>query len=322
MTVNEIITNTIINKLKDAEKSGKTYYWVKPFSIGSPEKAYSYDNSVAYTGINRLLLDADEYLTFNKISELSLNSEKPYKIRTGAKANIVIYYNTTALKDKETGELILDEDTGKPIVKGFLRYYKVFSRQDVIDDEGNNLPSKFNFKHYNHDDINKQMKTSLNRFHKLINHYCKKYNIHVEIINDGTEAYFMPTKNTIRFPNIENFKSLYEYMHTIAHEIIHSTMIPLERQTSNERELKKIIESYSKEELVAEIGAEMILQNLKIPDDRQFKENSIAYLQGWTNYLQDKPKQLISAAAQAETASDFVLNIEQKINKIKEVEER
>ena len=32
MNVCEIVTNNILERLKEAEETGKTFYWVKPFS--------------------------------------------------------------------------------------------------------------------------------------------------------------------------------------------------------------------------------------------------------------------------------------------------
>ena len=320
MNVNQIVANKIIEKLKDSEANGTTYYWVKPFAEGSPKRAYSYDTSIAYTGVNRLLLDADEYLTYNKILEFNKQNNTDYHIRKGAQTNIVVYYNTVILKD-DKGEPIIDELTNKPAERGFLKYYRVFSRQDIVNKDGENLESKFDFKHYTHEEITEQMRTSLDDFHQMINAYCKNQKIDVEIISDGTEAYFAPERNLIRFPKIDNFKSLYEYMHTIAHELIHSTMLPLGRKNAEIRDTKTAVKNYSKEELVAEIGAEMLLQNLCIPDDREYRENSLAYLQGWSKYLEDKPNEIVSACAKAETACNYIFDYLKEIEKTALIDE-
>lgn len=305
MHVNQIITNRIIDKLAEAEQTGTTYYWVRPFAQGSPNIPYSYAGSVPYHGINRILLDSDEYLTYKKMLEISSAEQKRYSLRKGAKANIAVYFNTIVETDAETGEPLCDGD-GKPVVRGFVKYYKVFSRQDVVDENGVNLPSKFNFERYSHEEMSAQIKQTVDLFHRLINYYCKKYGIKVEVAYDGTRAFFQPSVNRIRFPHISGFSSVYEYMGTIAHELIHSTMIPLKRNLSANVENYKA--EYSKEELVAEIGAEMLLQNLCVPDDREHKENSIAYLQGWSKFLEDRPNELISAAAKAENACQLILD--------------
>lgn len=62
--VSQIITETVLKRMEEAEKNGEVFYWVKPFSEGSPNKPYSYDTGIPYRGINRILLDNDEFLTF------------------------------------------------------------------------------------------------------------------------------------------------------------------------------------------------------------------------------------------------------------------
>lgn len=73
--------------------------------------------------------------------------------------------------------------------------------------------------------------------------------------------------------------------------------------------------SYSKEELVAEIGAEMIIQNLGIPDDSIHKTNTITYIQSWISHLDNNPNEIVSAASKAEKACDFVLEYARDLEK-------
>ena len=88
--VSQIITETVLKRMEEAEKNGEVFYWVKPFSEGSPNKPYSYDTEIPYRGINRILLDNDEFLTFAKVQEMNKKKDAvQYHIRKGAKANIV-----------------------------------------------------------------------------------------------------------------------------------------------------------------------------------------------------------------------------------------
>ena len=143
-SVARIITDTILKRMDNAEKNGEVFRWVKPFAEGAPDKAYSYDTQLPYRGINRILLENNEYLTFNKVQEMNQKKDATeYQIRKGAKGNIVCYYNTRSVLDEETGEPKLDKN-GNEIKKGFLKYYHVYSREDVIrKDNGENLPSRF-----------------------------------------------------------------------------------------------------------------------------------------------------------------------------------
>ena len=62
-TVAEIVTNTIIKKLESG-----VIPWYKPWAGG---EAVNYITQKPYRGINRLLLDSGEYLTFKQIQDLN-----------------------------------------------------------------------------------------------------------------------------------------------------------------------------------------------------------------------------------------------------------
>ncbi len=59
--VAKIITESILKKMEDAEQNGEVFRWVKPWNSGL-DRAYSYDTLMPYRGVNRLLLDNNEYL--------------------------------------------------------------------------------------------------------------------------------------------------------------------------------------------------------------------------------------------------------------------
>lgn len=308
--VAQIITDHILERMMDAEKSGTVFRWVKPFAEGAPDRAYSYENSVPYHGINRLLLENNEYLTFNKVQELNQKKDAPqYQIRKGAKGHMVCFFSTTPVLDETTGEAIIDEATGKELTRGYLKYYRVFSREDIVcKDTGENLPSKFDFKHYSHEEMTEHMKDALNRFNRLFIYFCKKYNIEIQTIRDGTQAYFSRDMK-IRVPAIENFSSLYSWVHTLSHELAHSTGVLLGRFADEKPEsMEQIQQDYSKEELIAEISAEMLCNELHIPDDSEMPDNTVAYIQSWSSYLKDRPNEIISAAAKAETACSLIMD--------------
>jgi antirestriction protein ArdC len=64
---------------------------------------------------------------------------------------------------------------------------------------------------------------------------------------------------------------------------------------------------YSKEELVAECGAAFLCGHAGI--EQKVLENSAAYVRGWLKALKNDKKMLVMAAAQAQKASDYILNI-------------
>jgi antirestriction protein ArdC len=294
--------------MEDAENLGTSFRWVKPWNSGL-DRAYSYDTQIPYKGVNRLLLENDEYLTFNKMQEINQQKGTPeYQIRKGARSNIVCYYNITPIKDEQTGEPMIDEYTGKELKRGFLKYYRVFSKGDIVrKDNGESLPSKFNFEHFSHEDATEQMQQALDRFNRLFNYYCKKNGIEVQVVQDGTQAYFSHNMK-IRVPDISNFNSIYNWVHTVAHEMAHSTGMFLGRFKDQEpKAIEEAKKSYSKEELAAEITAEMLCSVLHIPDDSETPDNAVAYIHSWSSYLKDRPNEIVSAAAKAESACEMIM---------------
>ena len=306
--VAKIITDAILKKMEDAENLGTSFRWVKPWNSGLA-RAYSYDTQIPYKGVNRLLLENDEYLTFNKMQEINQQKGTPeYQIRKGARSNIVCYYNITPIKDEQTGEPMIDEYTGKELKRGFLKYYRVFSKGDIVrKDNGESLPSKFNFEHFSHEEATEQMKDALDRFNRLFNYYCEKNGIEVQVVQDGTQAYFSHNMK-IRVPDISNFNSIYNWVHTVAHEMAHSTGMFLGRFKDQEpKAIEEAMKSYSKEELVAEITAEMLCSELHIPDDSETPDNAVAYIHSWSSYLKDRPNEIVSAAAKADSACEMIM---------------
>ena len=67
-------------------------------------------------------------------------------------------------------------------------------------------------------------------------------------------------------------------------------------------------ERYSKEELVAELGASFLSNEAGILDQVRF-DNSAAYLHSWTQKLTDDPSLIVSAASQAQKGADWVKGI-------------
>ena len=66
-------------------------------------------------------------------------------------------------------------------------------------------------------------------------------------------------------------------------------------------------ETYSKEELVAEIGSATILNILGIETSKTFR-NSAAYLQSWLRVLKNDNRFIVSASSRAEKAVNYIMN--------------
>ena len=132
-----------------------------------------------------------------------------------------------------------------------------------------------------------------------------------EVINfneqASNEAYYSPSRDTVVVPMKEQYQHINEYYSTTFHELVHSTG---HKNRLNRLETTAVAsfgsETYSKEELVAEIGSATILSALEIETKRTFT-NSVAYIQNWLNVLKNDNHFIISASSQAEKAVDYIL---------------
>ena len=122
----------------------------------------------------------------------------------------------------------------------------------------------------------------------------------------SNQAFYSPTLDYIQVPCKEQYKNVEEFYSTLFHEMVHST--------GHMRRLNRIeagartgfgSETYSKEELVAEIGAAMTLNRLGIETEKTFK-NSSAYIQNWLQVLKNDNKFVVSAASRAEKAVRYI----------------
>lgn len=126
-----------------------------------------------------------------------------------------------------------------------------------------------------------------------------------EIRTNGTEAYYELIKDYVVVPNINTFANVDEYYSTLFHELAHSTgsIKRLARHKEASQQMER--ESYSKEELTAELSACFTLNELGLSNDDNVR-NSSAYLSGWISKLKEEPSMLMSAMGKASDATDWV----------------
>jgi antirestriction protein ArdC len=102
------------------------------------------------------------------------------------------------------------------------------------------------------------------------------------------------------------FNSTEEYYSTLFHELTHSTGHASRVGREGIEQLNTFgSESYSREELIAEMGAAMLSGISGI--ETKTLENSAAYLQSWITRLRGDSRLVISAASAAQKAADYIL---------------
>ena len=101
------------------------------------------------------------------------------------------------------------------------------------------------------------------------------------------------------------FGSAEEYYSTLFHELTHSTGHPSRIRREGIEKLNTFgSESYSKEELIAEMGAAMLAGVTGI--ERKTLANSAAYLKSWIDVLKSDVRMVVFAASQAQKAADYI----------------
>lgn len=303
MNVYEIITQKILDKLEEAKTLNKPFHWIRPWS-GGPPFAVSYTTGKAYRGINRMILEPGEYMTFNALQDYRKTQPEDASIfvKQGSHKKPIFYYGTFDKKD-ENGNPVLDE-FGKQEKGRFLRFYQAFNIEDICGV-------------HSHYPAVKTYKTSTKQtklLDKYIDAYAKAISLTIDIVDDGSNCFYSPSNHMVRVPAKEGFKSTYAYYSSLLHEIIHSTAKSVGRYVGKTFGT----DPYCREELVAQIGSQMLLSRFQIAfDDSEFT-NDVAYIDGWSSRLKESKQEIAKAAAQAEKAMQFFLDTaEDKMKKKK-----
>jgi antirestriction protein ArdC len=277
----ESITARFIEQLKRG-----TVPWQKPW-FGVQNIA----SRKPYRGVNSLLLGSTDYqspfwMSFRQALDLGGN------VKRGEKSTPVIYYKI--LEKRDAAGNIVVRANGKPARVPFVRWANVFNLDQT---EGIAAPA-----------ITANQGMPPRERAAAIVENARLCPIH----HAGFAAFYSPTDDVIRIPAPSTFHSQEDYFHTVYHELTHasghSTRLDREGVTQQARFGS---EKYSKEELTAELGAAFLSNEAGILDSVRF-ENSAAYLGSWIKKLENDPKLIVSAASQAQKASDFIMGIEHK----------
>ena len=250
--------------------------WEKPWIARGG--AISHATGKRYSLLNQMLLGrAGEFLTYKQVQQ------EGGRVRKGEKASMVVFWKFIEQEDEETHE--------KKQVP-FLRYYNVFHIDQCEGLKAKHQPELPNTA--NADEAAES----------IIAAYIQKSGVRV-IHEHGDRAYYQPSTDRVVLPSIEQFAETAEYYSTAFHELTHST-----GHTSRLNRLEKTAffgtEAYSKEELIAEIGAATLVNYAGLETSNSFR-NSAAYVQNWLKVLSDDKRFIVSAAGKAEKAVALIL---------------
>lgn len=252
--------------------------WTKPWG-GMTGGAYSGTTGKPYSLLNQMLLSKPgAYFTFNQIQKMGGN------VRKGERSQLIVFWKQIPVKeqDNQTGEI-------RTKVVPMLRYYTVFH---VDQCEGITSPA-----------TEPEPLQTIAEAESIISEYIQRSG--VELIQQvSDEAYYSPSRDRVVLPMAEQFNSMAEYYSTAFHELAHST-----GHQSRLNRLKTIAhfgnESYSKEELVAEITAAALMNHTGL-ETKGTLRNSAAYIQNWLTALRNDKRLIVTASGAASKAFDYI----------------
>lgn len=206
------------------------------------------------------------------------------QVKKGETGTTVIFWKLLEKQDKD--------DSSKKVTIPLLRYYKVFNL-DQIDNLSESEEENANNCFY---------EQSAGTAQQIIDGMPTP-----PTIKNGVKPCYIPDFDEVQIPPFRKFDQAEEYYGTMFHELTHST--------GHESRLKRPgitnsndfgSESYSKEELIAEMGSAFLCgtANISMP----VIQNQASYIQGWLKALHGDKKLVIHAAGAAQKATDYILN--------------
>ena len=267
------VTNRIIDQLENG-----LIPWQKPWIASG--SAVSRATGKPYSLLNQMILGrGGEYLTFAQCQK------EGGKVRKGEKSQMVVFWKFIEQEDEETHE--------KKQVP-FLRYYNVFHIDQCEGLKEKHMPKL--------PATAKADETAEN----MIAAYVQRSSVTIKH-QEGDRAFYSPSSDSITLPLLAQFAETAEYYSTAFHELTHST-----GHSTRLNRLEKVAffgsEAYSKEELVAEIGAAALVNHAGLETAHSFR-NSAAYVQSWLKVLKEDKRFIVSAAGKAEKAVNLIMGM-------------
>jgi len=270
-SVYEIVTEQVIKQLESGVAP-----WRKPWRTEMPCNLVS---GKAYRGMNVFLLGSQGYasrywLTFNQANKLGGH------VKRGEQSSVVTFWHIGEEKVRTDGSKT------RPFL---LRYYRVFN---VCQTEG--IAEKLGLGE------SARPVASIEQCEAIVAGMPNAPRMEQSI-----GAWYRPSTDSVGMPARALFTSAEEYYSTFFHELTHSTGHASRVGREGIEQLNTFgSESYSKEELVAEMGAAMLCGVTGIAPATL--QNSAAYLKTWIERLKSDSRLLVSAASAAQKAADYI----------------
>lgn len=279
--VYQMVTERVMEQMKQG-----IIPWHKPWT--GTQGTINYVTRRPYSMLNQILLGREgEWITYKQLKE------RGGQIKKGAKAGFVVFYSPYSYEkevQQEDGTTITEVKT-MPV----LKYYNVFHIDDCtgIESKNESKPAK-------------ELKP-VERAEEIINNYVTREGLRFQNDKESDRACYSPITDRVIVPMLSQYDIVEEYYSTTFHELTHSTMLKNRCDRTNGNILAAFGgDDYSREELVAELGATYLCTESGLDSKKAFK-NSVAYLQGWLRALANDEKMIVWAASRAEKSARYIL---------------
>jgi len=280
------VAQEVTDRIMAALESG-IVPWRRPWAVEGLVPT-SLQTGKPYQGINVMLLSLHmmtnpEYtqnlwVTYKQAQALGGN------VRKGEKSVGVMFWSKVTPKDK-------DNTNAKDFM--MARGFNVFN---VAQCENLEIPEKYTVK--------REMQwTPSEGLERIADSYAGAPPISHQAQG---RAYYDPIADSITMPPREAFDTLSGYAETLLHELTHSTghASRLDRFKGDDKPHGFGSRPYAREELVAEIGAMMLMSHAGIEPEI---DNGAAYIASWLKALDGDKSLVITAAARAQKAVNHIL---------------
>ena len=282
-TIYDDVTNSIIAELENGAAP-----WVKPWSATLKETDRNAVSGKGYRGVNRLILAMSSMANGNSSNVWA--SFKQWQalggqVRKGSKGTKIVFYSPVNTTDSSTGE----EKS-----YALLKSYYVFnaSQIDGIDFDSQEVEETRQFTPH------EECESLMVRTGARISH-------------GGDSAFYMPSQDRIQLPHKVSFQNPESYYATALHELTHWTS----DKARCDRDLSKGKfgnSEYAFEELVAELGAAFLCQDLGIKGELRHA----GYIGHWLKALKNDSRAIFKASALAQKSSDYLHNVSEAIEEL------
>jgi antirestriction protein ArdC len=243
-----------------------------------------------YRGVNILILwskahargyQSAFWMTFQQALEYGANVKK------GEKGTQIVYANRVTKTEAN--------DQGEDVTRAFsfLKSYTVFNAEQI-----ENLPAKF--------ETPAPLPVAVSDvidwtpYEEAAAWFAR---IPATVTHEGHRAYYMPSQDKITLPEQDKFKTAEAYFSTRAHETVHWTKH--EKRLARDFGAKRFgDEGYAIEELVAELGAAFTMAEIGLVP--AIREDHAPYIANWLKALKNDSKALLTAAAKASDALEYL----------------